>query len=277
MRRVAALQAWHNFSAYYAEQLGSYLDGYEFTITYNQEPDYLDEFDIVWSFFPNRHPSGLEHKMVKTFWEPHEMGLKKGKVNVACSEYSWNMLKGKDPNAVLAPLGYNPNHLYKVPSGNEKLKVGWCGSYQNPRKQFQKLKEVMDNIDGVEFVPNLVVMVNGTTQGKFAIDKMVDYYKTIDVYVCASTSEGFGLPIMESMACGKPVVTFPVGIAPDIHKRNPESIELVEMNDWDGLVRKIENLRDGSLEDASWRANKEIQYYSLENRAPIWKDIFDSI
>ena len=33
---------------------------------------------------------------------------------------------------------------------------------------------------------------------------------------CASAAEGFGLPILEASACGRPVVTFKVGCVPDL-------------------------------------------------------------
>lgn len=45
-------------------------------------------------------------------------------------------------------------------------------------------------------------------------DKIPVLYAQSDVWVCASRSEGFGLPMLEAMACRTPVVSTPTGIAP---------------------------------------------------------------
>lgn len=42
--------------------------------------------------------------------------------------------------------------------------------------------------------------------------EMPDYYSSIDVYVCASITEGTPNPILEAMASGVPIVTTDVGI-----------------------------------------------------------------
>lgn len=43
-------------------------------------------------------------------------------------------------------------------------------------------------------------------------NKMVDYYKNIDVYICASVNEGTPNPVLEAMACGVPIISTNVGI-----------------------------------------------------------------
>lgn len=47
-------------------------------------------------------------------------------------------------------------------------------------------------------------------------ENMVDYYNSIDVYVCASSIEGTPNPVLEAMACGVPVISTDVGIVPQL-------------------------------------------------------------
>jgi len=46
--------------------------------------------------------------------------------------------------------------------------------------------------------------------------KIPEIYASCDVWLLSSDSEGFGLPILESMSCGTPVIATPAGAAPDI-------------------------------------------------------------
>lgn len=41
-------------------------------------------------------------------------------------------------------------------------------------------------------------------------------YASCDLWLCASRSEGFGLPVLEAMACRTPVVATPAGAAPEL-------------------------------------------------------------
>ena len=40
---------------------------------------------------------------------------------------------------------------------------------------------------------------------------MPEWYKSIDLYVCASLNEGYSAPVMECLASNRPVVTTEVG------------------------------------------------------------------
>src|SRR5690606_11500957 len=46
--------------------------------------------------------------------------------------------------------------------------------------------------------------------------QLAEFYNTCDVFVSPTLEESFGLTILESIACGTPVVAFNVGGIPDI-------------------------------------------------------------
>jgi glycosyltransferase involved in cell wall biosynthesis len=58
--------------------------------------------------------------------------------------------------------------------------------------------------DGVEFV------------SRPSQDRIRDVYAACDAWLFCSRSEGFGLPILEAMACRTPVIGTPAGAAPDL-------------------------------------------------------------
>jgi glycosyltransferase involved in cell wall biosynthesis len=72
---------------------------------------------------------------------------------------------------------------------------------------YKKAKQLVDKYnlrDDIEF------------KGYVPDDELVDLYNTADVYVRFAGYEGFGLPPIEAMACGCPVVTTNVGSLPEV-------------------------------------------------------------
>ncbi|KKK85133.1 hypothetical protein LCGC14_2776380, partial [marine sediment metagenome] len=59
-----------------------------------------------------------------------------------------------------------------------------------------------------------------TFEGRIPDDKLVDFYNSLDVFIFPTWVEGYGLPIVEAMACKKPVIVlFDASIPWDIKKR----------------------------------------------------------
>jgi glycosyltransferase involved in cell wall biosynthesis len=72
-------------------------------------------------------------------------------------------------------------------------------------------------------------------------DEPKTVYDLMDIFVLPSFSEGFALVIPEAMACGLPVVSTPVGCAPEIIRNNINGI-IIPPNDSDALAGALEYL-----------------------------------
>jgi alpha-maltose-1-phosphate synthase len=65
-----------------------------------------------------------------------------------------------------------------------------------------------------------------------------DYYNSADVFVFPSLVEGFGLVLLEAMACGIPIITTPNTAAPDIITDGVEGF-IIPIRDSDALKEKL--------------------------------------
>jgi glycosyltransferase involved in cell wall biosynthesis len=81
-------------------------------------------------------------------------------------------------------------------------------------------------------------------------DKLRQTYSRCDAWLWASREEGFGLPILEAMACRTPVIATPAGAAPELVAQGGGV--LVPMEDAGAMAREI--VRICTLPDAEWRA-----------------------
>jgi len=65
------------------------------------------------------------------------------------------------------------------------------------------------------------------------------FYSAAEVFAFPSRYEGFGLPVLEAMACGTPVVA---GDAPAVNEIAGGAALLVPPNDWRALADAIEQM-----------------------------------
>jgi glycosyltransferase involved in cell wall biosynthesis len=128
-------------------------------------------------------------------------------------------------------------------------------------------------------IPNLKVVAFGeiappdtlppnTTYIRFPAQADIkDIYARCDVWVCGSFSEGFGLPVVEAMACRCPVVSTEVGGPIDLIKPGVNGY-LVPIGDTQKLAEGIEKVL--SLSDSQWREMSEAAYQTVVHYS--WED-----
>ena len=83
-----------------------------------------------------------------------------------------------------------------------------------------------------------------------------DLYAKCDAWLFASRSEGFGLPVLEAMACRTPVIATPAGAAPELIAGGGGI--LVPPEDPAAMARAIERI--AGLGEAGWREMSDKAY-----------------
>ncbi|MCS7035000.1 MAG: glycosyltransferase family 4 protein [Phycisphaerae bacterium] len=64
--------------------------------------------------------------------------------------------------------------------------------------------------------PPLLLPAGATFEQRPSQQRIAEIYSSCDAWLFASRSEGFGLPVLEAMACRTPVIGTPAGIAPEV-------------------------------------------------------------
>ncbi|UCC30673.1 MAG: glycosyltransferase family 4 protein [Phycisphaerales bacterium] len=102
-----------------------------------------------------------------------------------------------------------------------------------------------------------------------AEDMLRGIYAKCDAWLFGSRLEGFGLPILEAMACRTPVVATPAGAAPELLEGGGGVI--VGQGDPQDMARSIETVC--GLSEAQWRRMSDAAYKTATGYT--WEDATD--
>lgn len=89
--------------------------------------------------------------------------------------------------------------------------------------------------------------------GRPSDSELAALYSAAEAVVVPSQEEGFGLPVLEALACGTPVAAFAIEALTELHDGNP-AVRLVERGDFGALLSAAENLRGGVVVGALQRS-----------------------
>jgi len=102
------------------------------------------------------------------------------------------------------------------------------------------------------------------------LEEMPNFYNTLDAYICASSSEGFSLSVLEAASCGIPIISTRITGCMELIKHSinglfvernvkdiAEKIEIMKDNDFRSFMSK--NIRKDVVEYHCW--SKKIGYW----------------
>lgn len=255
--------------------------------------------DIIYEARPDLYnwPSIFDRILLK---KVSKISAKKAKIIFACSQFT--------KNEIIKHYKINPDKIFVIPlavdekfrnvgpaaAGHIKRKYGikdkfifYVGAIINRRFIPETIKGFIKTVDRL---PNYQLLIGGkdyTNQeikgrGVIHIDyidekDLVSLYNAADLFIWLSSYEGFGLPPLEAMACGIPVITTKMGSLPEVvdeaalSVKNPEDINEISQAIYRGLTdRELrKELIERGLEQAkkfSWqRTAKETINNLLEN------------
>lgn len=104
-------------------------------------------------------------------------------------------------------------------------------------------------------------------------------YLDSSLFVCTSRFEGFGMGIIEAMACGLPVVAFDCLWGPRSIISDGEDGLLVENGNIEKMAETMLSLMNNpeKISEMGINARKNVQRFNIDTIAKKWKRLFDSL
>ena len=122
-------------------------------------------------------------------------------------------------------------------------------------------------------IPPSCCILNGRT------NTIEQEYVNSSIFVCSSRFEGFGMVLVEAMACGLGVVSFDCPWGPSSILANGEDGILVENGNTNSLAEAIKSLMDDSdkLNTLAKNAIINVRRFQMDKIAYQWKELLESL
>ncbi len=203
-----------------------------------------------------------KEKVKATYLLPlHKITISNWLVELAKTHYG-------DNNVSLVPNSVDTELFYVSPRGKQAIPtIGmlYCETYWKgcdiSLKAFSLAAEKIPNLRLVAFgtsdpKPDLPLPPNTEYVRQPPQNTIKDLYAKCDAWLFGSRAEGFGLPILEAMACRTPVIGTPAGAAPELLADGAGV--LVKPEDPEDMARAIEHICN--LSNREWQALSDAAY-----------------
>jgi glycosyltransferase involved in cell wall biosynthesis len=233
-----------------------------------------------------RRKRGLKRQIFKFLW--FDIPIRNAKVVTTISSFSQSEIKNLGNYSTPIKVIYNPLSLSLTYSRKEfnvkKPTILHIGTKQN-----KNLNRLIEALEGLRCELIILGKVSSTIRHKIdelgiecaitsglSEQEMLDLYKEIDLLAFVSTYEGFGLPIIEAQAVGRPVLTSNVASMPEVAGEgayfvDPFSVEAIR----NGILELINNhnLREELIE----KGRENVKRFEPKKIAAQYQELYDEL
>lgn len=164
-----------------------------------------------------------------------------------------------------------------VNTNNKKpLVLGFSGSKEIAKHDF--LKGFSEFIEPLNTLPNVQVKeLGGRGEHQVKREDMPALYNQIDLYICASSSEGFSQSVLEASACGRGILSTRVGGCEDLIEegRNGYFIDR-DLEQIKTVVTKLEADRQHVRNLGENNRHRVVECYSWRIKVKEWLNFIES-
>lgn len=137
----------------------------------------------------------------------------------------------------------------------------------------EEARKTMPEIKVISFASHppkesLPLLENTTFHLKPEQNELKNIYSACDVWLFGSRLEGFGLPILEAMACRTPVIATKTGVAPEILSDGAAGflIDIDDIKAMSSAILSVGNMTNSEWEKMSFHAFTETINYDWDSR-----------
>lgn len=103
-------------------------------------------------------------------------------------------------------------------------------------------------------------------------DKIPDIYRSCDAWLFTSRSEGFGLPIIEAMACGTPVIGTSAGAAPQYIDEQTGALVEATSEAFVEQITRFSQMREEEWLSKSTKAHQRVADYTWDDASLLFEN-----
>jgi len=162
---------------------------------------------------------------------------------------------------------------------NKEIKIGYIGGL-GKRKNVEFILKLAEKIPNVKFIIggrgpdkerleriSIKLMLKNVEFSGFIPDsKMNEFYNSLDFFIFPSFYEGFGLPVVEAMACGVPCIVSDRGSLPEVIGNAGLIIDIDDLSDSCERIKKLIKNKE-MIKILSNKSIKRAKYFDWEECA----------
>ena len=183
-----------------------------------------------------------------------------------------SVLKDIVPNCNVKYLKQFVNTELFKPAGKKdsgKIVIGWVGDAKKKSKNYETLYKPIK----AAFEDNSkVVFKEATLDSYVPVEKMPDYYHSIDLLLITGNNEGGPAPSLEAYACGVPVISTNIGYVKEVAPPAAKHLVLdsADPADFVKVISHFLDQREKLFEYGEEGSRYVLEDYSIEKTVPGW-------